>query len=66
MKGQGGGARDEEVEVFGGADRLRAEAGGGRHERRRGVPKGRVSEVTFYARRKKYAGRMPSEMRRLR
>ncbi|MGN7161785.1 hypothetical protein ACTHQV_18155, partial [Sphingomonas sp. SAFR-052] len=30
VEGQGSGASDEEVEVFGGADRLRAEAGRGR------------------------------------
>lgn len=36
--GQGSGVSDDEVEVFASADRLRAEAGGGRHERRLGVP----------------------------
>lgn len=66
MEGKGNGANNEEIEVFGGADCLRAEAGRGRHERWQVCLKSGISEVTLYAWRKKYAGLMPLEMPRLR
>jgi putative transposase len=57
----------EDVKVFGGADRLRAEAGGGWHPpSARSAATPGISEATFYNWRKKYAGLMPSEMKRLR
>lgn len=65
-EGQGSGVNDEEIEALGGAGCLRADAGRGLHERWRGVPQNGISKSTFYAWRKKYAGLMPSEMRRMR
>lgn len=48
------------------ADRVRVEAGRGWHADRRGVPrKAGISDATFYNWRKKYAGLMPSEMKRV-
>ena len=56
----------EEIEVYGGADRLHPAPG------REGTAVGEIcrkagiSEATYYNWRKKYAGLMPSEMKRLR
>ena len=54
----------EETEVHGGADYLHPAPGGGRHGGRRGLPQAGISEATYYNWCKKYAGLMPSEMRR--
>jgi hypothetical protein len=55
----------EEVTVQRAAGRLHPAAGGGRDERRGGLPQGGISEATYYNWRKKYGGLMPSEMKRL-
>lgn len=60
------GGFDEEIEVFGGADRFvlkQADDGTSVGEVCR---KAGISEATYYNWRKKYAGLMPSEMKRLR
>ena len=63
--GPGSEVSDEGIEVFGGADRVRlrqAEEGTAIGEVCR---KAGISEATFYNWRKKYAGVLPSEMKRL-
>jgi hypothetical protein len=54
----------EEVKVLKGSDRLRVEIGQGRHGDRKGVPQGQGSGAAFHNCRKKYAGLMPSQMKR--
>ncbi|CAM5495728.1 hypothetical protein AFEL58S_03534 [Afipia felis] len=66
IPGRGRGEFYEGIEVFGSADRIRFEAGRRRRSRCRGLPQGGISEATFYNWRKKYAGLMPSEVKRLR
>lgn len=56
----------ENEQVHGDADRLRFEAGGGWRCRCEVCRKAGISDATFYNWRKKYAGLMPSEMKRLR
>ena len=63
---RGPGEFHEGIEVFRGADRVRlkqAEDGSAVAE---GCRKAGISEATFYNWRKKYAGLLPSEMKRLR
>jgi len=57
---------NEEIEVQRGADRVRVEAGRGWHDGRRGLPQGRDQRCDVLRLAQKYAGLMPSEMRRLR
>lgn len=57
---------DEEVALYGGANRLCLEAGGARHVGGRGVPQdGRVGGDVFRWK-QKFSGLGPSELRRLR
>jgi len=56
----------EEIEVYGGADRLHPAAGRGRASVGEICRKAGISEATYYNWRKKYVGLMPSEMKRLR
>jgi putative transposase len=60
------GVDHESIEVFGGADRLRAEQAEDGTAIGEVCRKVGISEATFYNWRKKYAGLMPSEMKRLR
>ena len=64
--GPGPEAEDEGIEVFGGADRVCFAAGGRGTAIGEVCRKAGISEATFYNWRKKYAGLMPSEMKRLR
>jgi hypothetical protein len=64
--GLGRGKFHECIEVHGGTDRVRSAAGGGRDASCRGLPEGRDRDATFYNWRKKYAGLMPSAMKRRR
>lgn len=56
---------DEVFEVFGSADRFRFEAGGGKDVDRTGLPQGRDIRCDILQLAQKYAGLMPSEMKRL-
>jgi len=62
----GRGEFHEGIEVYGSADRVCSTASRGRDTDRRGLPQAGISDATFYNWRKKYAGLMPSEMKRLR
>lgn len=56
----------EDVEVHGSPDRICSEAGAGCAPVAEVCRKAGVADATFYSWRKKYAGLMPSEMKRLR
>jgi len=62
----GEGEFHESIEVYGGADRLCSEAGRGRNDVGEVCRKAGISDATFYNWRKRYAGLMPSEVKRLR
>ena len=66
IRAAGRGRSHEAIEVHGSADCLHSAAGGGGHGGSGGLPQGGITEATFYDWRKKYAGLMPSEMKRLR
>jgi hypothetical protein len=57
---------DEGLEVFRSADRVRVEAGRGWHADRRGVSQGWDFRCDLLQLTQKYAGLIPSEMKRLR
>ena len=61
----GGGEFHEEIEVHGGTDRLHSEAAEDGTPVAEVCRKAGISDATFYTWRKKYAGLMPSEMKRL-
>jgi hypothetical protein len=58
-------AQDKEDEVFRGADRLHIEEGGGWHADWRSGLQGRHQRRDVYTWRRKYAGLLPAEMKRL-
>jgi hypothetical protein len=55
----------EGIEVFGRAEGVHHQAGRRRHAGGRDLPQGGVSHATYFNWKKKYAGLLPTEMKRL-
>ena len=57
--------KNEEEPVHRRTDCLRAQAGGTGHSGARDLPEAGIAEQTFYRWRSKYAGMLPSDLKRL-